>query len=308
MHIDFNEVINQMLVMVLIIAVGFLARKLKVLTKEGNSTLSGLVINITSPALIISSMSLPTDKNIAKNILIVSILALCAISFMYILSGVLKHVKGISKDEYIIYRFCTVFGNASFLGFPLCYGLFGDIGLLYASIYSAVQDTFFWSLGVRIMADNTKKKGLKNLINPCMIAIVIGITILFSGITLPVFIIKTFSTVGSATLPLALILVGSGFYNSTYSLKGFKKDSLPTLIKLVILPTIAAIILFFINIDMIIKYVLLIEISMPCAASTVVLAENYKRDYTLASRMVMMMTAFGIVTIPVLILIFEKFI
>ncbi|MFU0800450.1 MAG: hypothetical protein ACFWUE_07295 [Xylanivirga thermophila] len=66
MQIQFGQVITQLLVMMFIIVVGIVAKKFKILDEYGDRIVSSLVINITTLALIISTMSIDLDSRIAK--------------------------------------------------------------------------------------------------------------------------------------------------------------------------------------------------------------------------------------------------
>ncbi|HHW48600.1 MAG TPA: AEC family transporter [Clostridiaceae bacterium] len=305
---NFAEVINQLAVMMLIIALGFAAKKLKILNEDGDKTLASLVVNITSPLLIIFSKSSMPSGEVFGNVLAIAIMTVCSMLFSYFLaSRAVLFVKSYSNEEKTIYRFSTVFGNASFIGFPLCYALFGNTGLLYASIYSAIQDVFFWTLGVKIMTGGNFDGKLTKLLNPNIFAIVIGVVILVTGIQLPVFAQNTLSTVGNTTVPLALLVAGSGFQGFMIKSGSLKHFLLPTFLKLAAVPLLAVIILTGLPIiDAVPKYVFLLEISMPCAASIVVFARNYGRDHKLASEIFMFMTIASMVTIPLIVLLIKS--
>ena len=77
------------------------------------------------------------------------------------------------------------------------------------------------------------------------------------------------------------MLVGSGFYRANISFKDLKGISLPAIFKLLLIPAMVGVVLYFVNIDPVIKTVLLLQISMPFAASEVALAQNYGRDSVL---------------------------
>lgn len=303
MQVDFSEVIIQLLVMMFIIVTGMAAKRFRILDDHGDRVISSLIVNITTPALIISAMTLELDPQIAKNILIITVLTLFVLGFAWFFSKFAARGEHLTEDEARVYRFATIFGNASFLGFPLCYALFGRLGLLYASIYSAVQDIFFWSAGVSIMSDGKKEKGFSNMLNPNLVAIAIGIIILFTNIKLPVFLDSALSSIGSATMPLALMMVGSGFSSFDFSFGGIKSILKVVLSKLLIMPIIVGLLLFKLPIDDLVKYVLLLEFAMPTAASSVVMARNFDRDFTLASKLVMATTLISMITIPLLILL-----
>lgn len=302
MDINLQEVVNQLLVMVLIIGTGYGARKIGILDEHADRYLSKLVVNITLPALIIFGMTSKTEADMTKNLPIIILIASVAIISAYFVSRILIRAKNNNNEELSIYRFCSVFGNTGFLGFPLCYGLFGSTGLLYAAIYSSTQDLFFWSLGVKIISKESKALNFKKFINPCIVAAVFGIVMLFFKLKLPDFLNDTVSAIGNVTVPASLMVVGSGFCNVSISFKKIKKLLAISSIKLLLIPAAALIILSFLPLDNILKTVVLIEVAMPCSASAVTVAKNYERDYIKASEIVMTMTLFSLITIPLILL------
>lgn len=303
MQVDFSEVIIQLLMMMFIIIIGMVAKRFRIVDEHGDRVISSLIVNITTPALIISTMTIELNPQIAKNIFIIIALTLFVLGFSWFFSKLTTKGEHLTDDEARVYRFATIFGNTSFLGFPMCFALFGRVGLLYASIYSAVQDIFFWTAGVSIMSEEENGRSLSNMLNPNLIAIAIGIVILFTNIKLPVFLDNAISSIGGATMPLALMMVGSGFSSFDLSFGGIKNMLKVIFFKLVVMPIIIGIILFKLPIDDLVKYVVLLEFAMPTAASSVVMARNFDRDFTLASKLVMATTLISMLTIPLLILL-----
>ena len=156
---------------------------------------------------------------------------------------------------------------------------------------------------VRIMSDGGSGNSLQNMLNPNLIAIAIGFIILFANITLPTFLDSALSSIGSATMPLALMMVGSGCSSFDFSFGGIKSLLKVIISKLLLMPIIIGLLLVKLPIDELVKYVLLLEFAMPTAASSVVMARNFDRDFTLASRLVMATTLLSMITIPLLVLL-----
>lgn len=213
MQIQFDEVISQLIIMTMIIIIGYIAKRWKIIGEVGEKDISRLVVNVTSPALIISSLSISLDEKVSQNIIIVAIITIGLLLGSYVISSLLLRFKSYQEEERVIYHFSMIFGNVAFLGFPMCYALFGKEGLLYASVYSGIQDLFFWSLGVHILAKQGEKLKLKNVLNPCMSALIVGFLVLIFKISIPSTIEKVLTSIGNATIPLALMLVGSSFFN-----------------------------------------------------------------------------------------------
>jgi predicted permease len=114
---------------------------------------------------------------------------------------------------------------------------------MYASLYAAAQDLLFWSLGVAMMGHGTAKLDWKRMINPSLVGILLAGLLVLTGVPVPEFLMKTASTVGAATLPLSLLVVGAGFHGVHLG-----RDTLRALLpvaglKLVLVPAIMAVLL-----------------------------------------------------------------
>ncbi len=284
--------------MTFLICIGYAVKRAGLLDANGDKTIAGLVVKVTSPFLILYSMSAASGENMFKNGITMLLFATGFILLAYVLSRFLLCFKGLSAEEKVIGRLSILFGNAAFLGFPLCYGLFGETGLFYASIYSAVQDVFFWTLGVGIVSRAEKKNKISHLFNINLIAILAGVVLMVIGIQIPIFIKDSLMVIGKTTIPLALILVGSGFHGLKLDLKEIKVIVVPAILKLILIPIIALWVLSLFDIENMVKHILFIELSMPCAASIVALSTTYGRNYRLASQSVMMMTLASLISIP----------
>lgn len=300
MQTGLTEIITPMSVMALIMATGYLTKRIGIFTDSSDRILSRFIINITCPAIIVLSLSEPKEYSGLENLFTFICVSAFSIVFSYFASKPYLRAFKYNESDAAIYRHGMVFGNVAYIGYPLCYSLFGNTGFLYASVYAAIQEAFLWSVGTNIMAGkkNSGIRMLKNLVNPNIIAIIIGFILFSMNVKLPEIIHSTLSSVGNITIPLAYMVVGSGFYKTRISLKDLKGILLPALYKLILIPAITGALLYFVNISQIMKTVLLLQISMPFAASMVALAQNYERDSVLASKAVTITTAACLLTLP----------
>ncbi|MFN1990483.1 AEC family transporter [Clostridioides difficile] len=104
---------------------------------------------------------------------------------------------------------------------------------------------------------------------------------------------------GSITTPISMIIIGSLLANSS-ALDCFvnKKLYIVTFIRLLVLPVIVYFILKgWINDKMILAIPVVIS-SMPAAANTAIMANQYDSNITLASQCVFFTTLFSVISIP----------
>ena len=182
---EFKGLFDLQLMMFLLMGTGMFLRKKNIITKEGRGVLTDLIINVLLPCNIITAFSIPFDRSLLVSgfqILMVSLflqLFCAAVSaFCY---------QKLPKKQRMILQYGTVCSNAGFLGNPVAEGLYGSLGLLYASIYLIPQRIVMWSAGVSYFTESPDKKEVlkKVLRHPCIIAVEIGILLMAAQYRLP---------------------------------------------------------------------------------------------------------------------------
>lgn len=308
-EVNVIEVIAQLAIMFLIIMTGYLAKKCKFLSENSEKDISRMVVNIFAPAFIITNLSQNTYLLITENIITISLLAVAVVAISFVIGLISFYSCNFSEKEKGVYQISLMFGNCTYLGFPLCYSLFGAEGLLYAAIYSIIQDMIFWSFGIVLLSpgENIIKK-LKNLANPCMIAILFALIIMYFNLSLPRVINQTLSIIGNAAIPLALMIIGSSFgLLNAYNLKAKKIVAASVLLKLLLIPFFVLMFTLAIKISSTVKIVLLLLSALPTAATTAIVVKKYDKNLLLASKIITYSTGFSIFTIPVVLVVADFF-
>ena len=141
---------------------------------------------------------------------------------------------------------------------------------------------------------------LKGLINPCLIGVLIGLTLYICGITLPEVIAVPVERIGNVTSPLAMMVVGSHLAHVRIrDLFTSGHAYLVCLMKLIVFPLIALLIVkLTIGTGTLLASVIVLQAAMPVAMLSVIFSERYKGDVSFASTGVMMTTLMCIITIP----------
>ncbi len=92
---------------------------------------------------------------------------------------------GDSKKK--VLQYATICSNAGILGNPIAEGIFGQMGMMYASIYVIPQRIFMWSVGLTYFTEAPDKKTLfkKVATHPCILSVFIGFFLMVTQIQLP---------------------------------------------------------------------------------------------------------------------------
>ena len=144
--IDMNVLVNQLIQLFLIICVGYFIFKINILNETANKYLNGLVIKVTLPFFIISSvleMNTRPDSSTIVSLFTVSIvfyLAMPVLAFI-IVKIMLKTIR-IEKFHQGLYMFMLIFSNIGFMGMPVLQAACGENGTT-AVFYAAILNIFF---------------------------------------------------------------------------------------------------------------------------------------------------------------------
>ncbi len=139
------KIISLQLEIFIIIIIGYIFARKGIITKEVRKKLTDIVIDLILPCAIIKS-------------------------FM------MKLTPEIIRDTVIILKYATIVSNAGFMGLSIVESIYGQTGLLYASIALIPQIIFMWSAGLSLFTQTDSKNMIKKVaFHPCIIAVYIGL-------------------------------------------------------------------------------------------------------------------------------------
>ncbi|MDA3822382.1 MAG: AEC family transporter [Bacteroidales bacterium] len=305
-----NIILYQIAVLAILVLVGIIATKLKVITEGSKKGIADLVFDVTLPLLIITTFArIDISPAILKNSGLVFLFAYIALGVMYLVGDVFSRVMKLKGNQRAVFINHHMFGNIVFLGFPLMDALFpGGEGLLYAAVFQLASNSVMWTFGVWVFLKGkggTKKEVLKNMINPNTVAFFIGLLLMFFPINIPDIIFEPLHGLGKATIYLSMLYIGAMLVQT--KVRGILKKPLVFVLsfnKLLLIPFILAIIVnllsywLFPGFGEIARKVVLLESSMPCMATIVVMAHKFGSDDELATENVFISTIFSMLTIP----------
>lgn len=297
-----NNIINQVIILSLIMIVGVYARKKDILSKEASKSFSNFLTNITLPCLLISSFNYTYSQDMISKARIMFVYSIIIHIILIFVSRILtfKYPENSKK----VLRFATIFSNCGFMGYPVLESLFGKIGIFYGAIFNIPFNIFMFSIGIMIYTGKKDLKTLKEvLVNPAIIATILGLIIFSFSIKLPYPVFTAMSIVGSMTTPLSMIIVGAML--SEIKLKDIFSGTLvyyASFLRLIAVPFLTLGILKLLNADKLLMQIAVIIEAMPAAVLASVLAEKYGADTALASRSVFISTIISMITIPFVVM------
>ena len=287
-------------------AIGFFLRKTNIFNDSSNRAVSSLIIHITAPCLLFSSIVSMDNSEFqnAVTLLWVGVVIYAVLIFLAIL--VTRLVK-ISPSSRGVYQAAMIFGNVSFLGIPLVESLYGATGVFYLALLNIHFNLLFFSYGFYLIMSSGSSKGrfsARKLINSGIIGITLATIIFFLQIPLPEVITAPVAFIGSITSPLSMVIIGSSA--AAYPLKTVfsqKKIYLLSALRLLVYPILAYFLLKLSLGDNLLTRIVCIYIGMPTASIVGMTAIAYDADSESATFCTAMMTILSLITIPVLYLV-----
>lgn len=289
--------------MVVLILVGIILRKMRIIDERIQAGLSNILINAVLPFSLISSSQHEYSREMAMGLFAVAGAAICYFSFSIIGMRMLAKKTNISDQEKRVLVSTAVFMNTGFVGFPILQGLFGDKGLILASCYNMVFNIFMYSYGEHKISG--KKASFKNIFwNPVTLATIVALILYALPWRMPAEVKTSIDLVGNMTVPMAMIIVGSTL--STIDVKKLFTDKvsyLSTGMRLIVFPAIMLIAVMTIRhyfyMMPVTATTIVLMTALPCSSINVLFCEKYNCAPKLCARNFAQTVALMIITVPV---------
>lgn len=297
----FLIITNQIFKMLLLMLVGYLCYRLKLMDQNSNKVLANLLLMVINPVLII--MSLQTDYSLHLVTGLLTAFALATVSHLAAILIARIFIKRSGNPDYSIDRFSCVYTNCAFMGIPLAQSIFGSDGVLYITAYSVIFNLLAWTHGVSVMTGASSLKDLKKgLRSPMIIACTLGLILFFTQIRVPSVIADTMNYIGSMNTPLAMMIAGASVAQTDLlQMLRNKKIYVLTLIKLLLVPAVTLGILTLIRADFAVACTILLASACPSAATCTMFALRFQKNYRHASEIYAFTTLCSLATIPLFI-------
>ena len=300
---NFQLVLTKIISLFLLIAVGYFLRHSKYLDQKDTGAISKLLLDLIIPAMLISSLQIDITAKMLGDFTDLFLYWISFYIILIVLASIASKLFPISKDKKIVLKFFLIFGNVGYMGLPVIDVIFPENGIFFGSIGVVVFNIFLWTYGANLfLRDNDDKKiTLRDIFNNGVIAIIIGLFLMLSGLKLPSPVMTAVDMLAEATFPLSMLVIGSGL--AQIKISGIFKDlniiAYSTL-KLLIIPIIVLLILNYFNVNDPIRTILVLQVAMPAAANGVIFAERYKGNYVFAAESLFLSTLMAALTIPVI--------
>lgn len=282
--------------MFLLIFIGWFLIKSGIITKQGQDSLSDLVIYLVLPCNIVKSFMIDFSTDIlwqCLDILVLSIL----LQFFCVVFGKIVYRRH-EPDRQKCLRYGIICSNAGFLGNPFAEGMFGSTGLLLASVFLIPQRIMMWSSGLTIFAGGGNKKQVvkKVVTHPCIIACFLGLILMITQWTPPAVINTTLSHLGGCNTALSMMVIGMILAERNMKEIWDKDIWIYSLFRMVLIPALLFAACKALDLPRLVTGVSVLLSAMPAGATTSILAAKYHRCPEFAAQLVVVSTVISFAT------------
>ncbi|MBO7067689.1 MAG: AEC family transporter [Bacteroidaceae bacterium] len=297
-----------MMMLLVIVVVGYAAGKLGYMGGTFDKRLSKLVIDITCPALILSSAM---TGELPDRALILPLLGISALTYIF-LTGValwLPRYLTQRKDDQGVVGFALMFGNVGFMGYPVVASIFGHEAIFYAAVLNVVNTFVVFTVGTMLITGKGEVERMrfqkKVLYSTPMLAAYLSMLIVALRIGhIPAFISQSLGMIGNITVPAALLIIGSSMSHLPLrAMLGNCTVYVTSALRLAVLPLAVHYLCSAIGFPPYVVGINTVVIAMPVATYGTILCLRHGRDTALITEVTFVTTLLSLLTIPLLVML-----
>ena len=305
----FSLTISQIILMFTFMLVGYVLRKCETFPESASKVFSKLLVNVCLTGMVFSTcynkVTVEKLSNNAKAVIVGTIMMFSA----YFISMGLAKIFTKDKFERNVYKYAYTAPNFGYMGYPLVQAVFGDEVMMLFMMFALPLNVFIYTKGISLLCPQ-KKSGILNVLKqPTIIALIVGSALGLSGLKLPTVVNEIATTASDCMAPIAMIIAGCVMAEKPLkTLVNDWKVYISSVVKLVVMPLLALIVLMLLKVDSTITLIAAVLWAMPFGMNTVVFPEAYGGDGRKGAQLSFVSHIMSIVTIPIIFSIISKMI
>ncbi len=300
------EILESLVVILIVALLGMLSRKTGIFSAKHIKTISSFVYYFALPSLFFVSLSNTDLSAIDYQVAVGSLLP---IVILLIVLFVLKLLKILSKDNFILLSLSISFGSYAFFGVAFFETLYGGKWLPLSIVMSSILGLAGILFALLLFEyANKKERGLGFLLkiikNPLVISLILGVACSLFGVRLEM-LNNGLSLLGKTAGGLAIFSLGIFIYDN-FSMEAIRKASLYSIFRFLSLPLATTlVVLFFIDVNLELQRYLILQSGIPAAISLAVFAERYEYKLAEVTGIVIITSILSFIGLPILFFLSE---
>jgi len=303
----FKQILSQFLML----AVGFILIRMKVLKSDDATAVSKLVLYVITPCSIFASFDIGYSGNAAANLIFGFVGGLCGNLLCITVGALVRKVLKLDAVE----EMSIAFPNSGNMILPLVLATFGGEWGVYVSCHVIVQNFLIFSYCESKIRGETKFNPLKLFIKPCIIACTLAIVFYLLHIELPDILNNTIAAFGNMIAPASMLVIGMAMGGADFkAIFTTPKNYLISLLRLTLIPLVAILLIKITGVAYLLPdarmiCLILVMCASSCPAATVTnMAQCYANQPGKCSAINMMSICFLIVTMPLAVWLYQTII
>ena len=291
-----------------IMFMGYAVVKAGLMKSSESKSVSVILVYLVIPCVIIKAFQVDYTPDVQKG-LFLAIAAAVAVHILFLLITIpLK--KMFQMD--VIEQATSIYSNAGILVIPLVQELLGQDYVIYSSAYIAVQLILLWTQGKNMLCEEEKLEWKKIFLNVNIISIIAGIVLFLFRIKLPAGVQDVLGMMNNMIGPLGMLLAGMAI--AEVPLKSIftkKRNYLSVALRLLFYPVLGLFLMkaiqIVVNLENSSQILLTVYLACvtPACASVTSMAQLYDKDAAYASSLYVLTTLLSIVTMPMMVYLYE---
>ena len=293
----------------LILIMGYAVVKAGLLKASDSKVLSVVMVYLVTPCVIINAFQINDTPEIRKGLLYSMAIAAAIHVVLLGISALLSRPLKLDAVEQVN----VIYSNAAALVIPLVRALLGDEYVIYSCAFIIVQLILLWTHASSLLQGNRALDWKKVFSNINMIAIAAGALLYWFRVALPAPLQDTMSTMGDMIGPMGMLLAGMAIASSPLKkLVLTPRYYLTVFLRLILYPMVTLGLLWLLKAQTwipdgkaILMTVFLSGITPVCSALNS-MVQLYDRDMEESGALYVLTTLLSIVTMPMVIAVFER--
>ena len=291
-----------------IMFMGYAVVKARLMKSSESKSVSVILVYLVIPCVIIKAFQVDYTPDVQKG-LFLAIAAAVAVHILFLLITI--PLKKIFQMD-VIEQATSIYSNAGILVIPLVQELLGQDYVIYSSAYIAVQLILLWTQGKNMLCEEEKLEWKKIFLNVNIISIIAGIVLFLFRIKLPAGVQDVLGMMNNMIGPLGMLLAGMAI--AEVPLKSIftkKRNYLSVAFRLLLYPVLGLFLMkaiqIVVNLENSSQILLTVYLACvtPACASVTSMAQLYDKDAAYASSLYVLTTLLSIVTMPVMVYLYE---
>lgn len=304
-------IVRQIISMFLMLLVGVLLVKFDIVERKAGSYLSKIVLYVVLPCTIICTFQKAQQYEMKHELIFVFAVAICCNVLLVLLPYLIRRLFKLTAVE----QASLSYPNCGEILIPLVVSVLSEEMSVYCCAFMIVQICLLFTHGVGLLGGDGKTKIKAIFRNPNVIAMLFAFLMFFCGFYLPDFLYEAVEGFQGMLLPACMLVIGIAIGNSDLKLVlSNKRNYLICFLRLIAMPLIVLLLIKLSGVahamdgakDIIL--IVFMATASSSAATVANIAQSYNNDAENAGVINVMSILFLILTLPIMVILYQLWI